>query len=145
MSRRIVSWSTNEPRVSPVQSTASAVSVVSIKSIVSDTHMMTTEATGAQTTELGAKLTTFPGSANPTSEDSFVPHDTYFFKDGNITFLVRDALYCALSSLKKAVGRRHTLLCSSVLFLSGLRLLLYQIWPARRPRSRTIEYYHIIE
>jgi hypothetical protein len=87
---------------------------------------MTTEATGAQRVDLGAKLTNSTWSANPTVDDSFVRHDIYFFKDGNITFLVRDALYCAPGSQKQAVGRRHTLLCPPVLFLSGLSLLLYQ-------------------
>ena len=97
MSRRIVSWWFSEPHVSPVQSRASAVSVVSINSIVSDTHMMTAEATWVQPAELGAKLTNLPGSDNPTADNSFVRHKKYFFKDGNITFLVRGALYCALS------------------------------------------------
>jgi hypothetical protein len=83
---RIVSWF-NEPRVSPSQSSASPVSVVSINSIISDTHMMTTKATGVQSAEL---------SSEPTADDSFVRHNTYFFKDGNITFLVRNVLYCIL-------------------------------------------------
>jgi hypothetical protein len=65
---------------------------------------MTTDATGVQPAELGAKLTNLPGNDNPTADDSFVRHDIYFFKDGNITFLVRDVLYCAHGSLKKAVG-----------------------------------------
>jgi hypothetical protein len=96
--------------------------------------MLTTEATGAQRVGLGAtKLTNSTWSANPTADDSFVRHDIYFFKDGNITFLVRDAMYCTSGSLKKTVGRWHTLLYSSVLLLSGLGLLLYQTWPTRRP------------
>jgi hypothetical protein len=98
---RIVSWRINEPRVSPSQSSASPVSVVSINSIVSDMHIMTTEATGVQPVELGAKFTNLPRSSDPAANASFVRHDTYFFKDGNITFLVRDALYCAPSLLKK--------------------------------------------
>ena len=133
MSDRIVSWRINEPCVSPSLSTvssASSVSVLSINSIVSDTHMMATEAR----VDLGAtRLTNLTWTANSTADDSFVRHNRYFFKDGNITFLVRDALYCASGSLKKAVGLRHTLLCSSVLFLPRFSLLLYQTWPARRP------------
>jgi hypothetical protein len=54
--------------------------------------MMTTEATGVKSAEPGAK---FPGSSNRTADDSFVRHETYFFKDGNITFLVRVALLYA--------------------------------------------------
>ncbi|KAF8504680.1 hypothetical protein F5888DRAFT_1657649, partial [Russula emetica] len=96
MSRRsIVSWKISDPRVSPVVSSASGGSVVSINSIISD--MMTTEPAGAQAGELGAtKLTgtNWPGSANPSTVESFVQHDIYSFKDGNITFLVDGTLYC---------------------------------------------------
>ena len=100
MSRRIVSWKVNESRVSPAVSSASGVSVVSINSIASD--MKTAGAAGVQPAELGAKLTNWHGSANPTTDESFVQHDVYFFKDGNLTFLVRNALYCAHGSLKKS-------------------------------------------
>ena len=103
MSHPIVSWRINEHRVSPSLSTvssASSVSVLSINSLGSDTHMMATEATGAQRVDLGVKLTKSTWSANPTSDDSFVRHNIYFFKDGNITFLVRNTLYCAFGSPK---------------------------------------------
>ena len=96
MSDRIVSWRINdsEPRVSPSLSTvssASGLSVLSINSIGSDTHMMTAEATRAQRVDLGAtKLTNLTRTVNSTSDDSFVRHDKYFLKDGNITFLVCD-------------------------------------------------------
>ena len=92
MSRRIVSWKISEPRGSPAVSSAGGGSVVSINSIVSD--MMAPGATGVQPAELGTKLTNWPGSANPSNVESFVQHDIYFFKDGNITFLVRDILFC---------------------------------------------------
>lgn len=90
MSRRIVSWKTSEPRVSPAVSSASGSSVVSINSIFSD--MMTTETTAVQPADLGAKFTNWPGSAKPPTVDSFVKHDIFFIKDGNVTFLVRDVL-----------------------------------------------------
>ncbi len=141
MTPRIVSWKTNEPRVSPSLSSAGSVSVVSINSIVSDT--MTTGATGVKPDELGAKLTNWPVSANSTTDESFVQHDVYFFKDGNITFLVRDGFVLCARFTKKVAGRWHTLLCSSLLLLSGLGLLFHQIYPARYPRSSTLEYYHI--
>ena len=131
MSRRIVSWKASEPRasVSPAVSSASGGSVVSINSIISD--MMPTEATGVQPAEFGAKHTNWPGSANPSTAESFVQHSIYFFKDGNITFLVSDVPCCEEPDLlKKVAGRRHTLLCSSILFLSGLGILLHQIQPA---------------
>jgi hypothetical protein len=121
MPRRIISWKINElcdePRVTPSLSTASFVMVI-------------TEATGIQLTEIGAKLTNWLASVKPAADESFVRHDTYFFKDGNITFLVRDAPYCAPSSQNTAVGRRHALLCPSILSLSGLDLLLHQVLSA---------------
>ena len=51
--------------------------------------MMTTETTGVQPADPGAKITYFPGSVKSTADESFVRHSIYFFKDGNITFLVR--------------------------------------------------------
>jgi hypothetical protein len=33
-----------------------------------------------------------PKGGYATSDDSFIRHDTYFFKDGNVTFLVRGLL-----------------------------------------------------
>jgi hypothetical protein len=51
----------------------------------------------AQPTVLEAMSTNLTGvsaDAKPTTKDSFVRHDTYFFMDGNITFLVDGTLYC---------------------------------------------------
>lgn len=50
-----------------------------------------------QPTVLEAMSTSVIGvsaDAKPTTNDSFLRHDTYFFKDGNITFLVDGTLYC---------------------------------------------------
>jgi hypothetical protein len=92
MSRRIVSWWINEPCVS-------SASAVSINTVVSE---IITDATGVKLAEIGARLNArVTRSANPTSDDSFVRHDIYFFEDGNITFLVRNALYCAHRLLKR--------------------------------------------
>jgi len=53
--------------------------------------------------QFGAKHTSLPGvseegrtprGGHATLDDSFVRHDTYFFKDGNVTFLIDDTLYC---------------------------------------------------
>jgi BTB/POZ domain-containing protein len=115
MTPRIVSWKTNEPRVSPAESSATGASVVSINSIVSDT--MTTGATGVQPAGLGAKLTNWPGSANLPTDESFVQHDVYFFKDGNITFLVRDSFVLCVQSTKK-VQVDGTLYCVHRYFFS---------------------------
>ncbi|KAH9067681.1 hypothetical protein EDB87DRAFT_1552902 [Lactarius vividus] len=35
-----------------------------------------------------------PRSGHTTPVDSFIQHDAYFFKDGNVTFLIDDTLYC---------------------------------------------------
>ncbi|KAH9046664.1 hypothetical protein EDB84DRAFT_1575693 [Lactarius hengduanensis] len=52
---------------------------------------------------IGAEHTTFlgfseerenPGGGHTTPDDSFIRHDAYFFKDGNVTFLVGGTLYC---------------------------------------------------
>jgi len=54
-------------------------------------------APGAQPTVLEAMSTSLTGvsaDAKSTTNDSFLRHDTYFFKDGNITFLVDGTLYC---------------------------------------------------
>ena len=59
------------------------------------------EAPGLPSAEFGTKLTSLPvfseGRKTPrgghaTPDDSFIRHDAYFFKDGNITFLVRGLL-----------------------------------------------------
>ena len=62
------------------------------------------EAPGLPIARFGSKLARLPcfsvgrtpGGAHATLKDSFVRHDAYFFKDGNVTFLVRDLLYITL-------------------------------------------------
>lgn len=52
---------------------------------------ITLEAPEVQPTVLEAMSTSLTGvsaDAKTTTKDSFPRHDTYFFKDGNITFLV---------------------------------------------------------
>ena len=53
-------------------------------------------------TDLGEMHTSLPGSlegretprsGRSTPDDSFIRHREYFFKDGNVTFLVRDILW----------------------------------------------------
>src|SRR5579863_2852922 len=103
MALRIVSWRGNENRVSPPQppSSASAVSVVAIDTIPAPQKppMMSqagTEAPVPQSSGLEADPTGIPaaGVANLTTDDSTPRHGTYFFRDGNITFLVRKMLQC---------------------------------------------------
>jgi len=98
MTSRMVSWRDNdtESLVSIAPSNLSALSVVSIDSVLSDSHMITPEALGARPAEVGAKPKSSLGGAEPArmADDSFPRHDTYYLKDGNVTFLVGDTLYC---------------------------------------------------
>ncbi|KAH9051017.1 hypothetical protein EDB83DRAFT_2317098 [Lactarius deliciosus] len=108
MAPHIVSWSDNEICMSPALS--SAVSIVSFDSTFSDTypsHLQmsptASEAPGIPSADFGAQYTSLPGfpeeektpgSEHATSDDSFIQHDAYFFKDGNVTFLIDGTLYC---------------------------------------------------
>jgi hypothetical protein len=106
MAPRIVSWSDQKIHISPVLS--SAASIVSFDSTfsVSDTfgsHFQmsptASEAPGAQFGPHYTSLPDFPedgktpGVRDARPDDSFLRHDTYFFKDGNVTFLVRGLRY----------------------------------------------------
>ena len=108
MAPRIVSWSDQTIHISPVLS--SAASIVSFDSMfsVSDTYLSHSqmsptafEAPGLLSDQYRSKRASSPwiseeGRAprggHPMLDDSFVRHDAYFFKDGNVTFLVRDLL-----------------------------------------------------
>ncbi|KAH9006218.1 hypothetical protein EDB86DRAFT_697166 [Lactarius hatsudake] len=108
MTPHIVSWSDNEISISPVLS--SAASIISFDSIFSDTYPShsrmsptASRAPGLHIADVGAEHTNFfrfsegrqiPGGGHATPDDSFVRHDSYFFKDGNVTFLVGGTLYC---------------------------------------------------
>lgn len=95
------SWASSKNRISPPQpvSRTSSAPVVSIDRISPRKNQnppmvsqITLGAPDAQPTVLEAMSTNLTGvsaDTNPTSKDSFLRHDTYFFKDGNITFLVR--------------------------------------------------------
>ncbi|KAH9032572.1 hypothetical protein EDB85DRAFT_1865034, partial [Lactarius pseudohatsudake] len=61
------------------------------------------EAFGPTSAELGIQHTSLPGfseegktpkSGHTTPDNSFIRHDAYFFKDGNVTFLVDGTMYC---------------------------------------------------
>ena len=98
MAPRIVSWSNREICISPVRS--SAASIISFDSIFSDSipSPIGSEVLGLPSDKFGAGYSNLPGlsdegrtprSGHATLDDSFVRHDAYFFKDGNVTFLVR--------------------------------------------------------
>ncbi|KAI9465240.1 hypothetical protein BJY52DRAFT_672827 [Lactarius psammicola] len=100
MAPHIVSWGATAPAASPASS--SSPSVVSFDSLSDvqppkgpEAHGGTetgTNSANSSTGEINATLT--PVSIYPGVDDSFQRHDTYFFKDGNITFLVDGTLYC---------------------------------------------------
>ena len=122
MTPRIVSWSDNEICMSPVLS--SAASIVSFDSTFSDAHMPPTpELYG---TDLGAR-NTFPGFSDgeitagvrhTTPDESFIRHDSYFFKDGNVIFLVRNFLWPELPAYQPPC--RWTARCTASIVTSFL-------------------------
>jgi hypothetical protein len=104
MAPHIVSWGVSG---SPIVSSAGTPSVVPIESLLSDPYTkspITPEAWRARA-EPGARPPSFLGvgageSETPLadgprqkSDDSFPQHSKYFFKDGNVTFLVRRVVW----------------------------------------------------
>ena len=102
MAHRVVSWSDNELCTSPVLS--STASIVSFDSTFSDTEgdmkmsLTASEAPCLPSAGFEAKHARFleekgePRGRRTMPDNSFVRHDRYFFKDGNVTFLVRGLL-----------------------------------------------------
>jgi hypothetical protein len=98
MAPPIVSW--NEMKLSPAVTLSSTPSIVPIESLLSNPYTnspIIPEASRARTTP-GAQPASFLGTGADESEtqdgsrqqsdDSFLQHGKYFFKDGNVTFLV---------------------------------------------------------
>jgi len=107
MATRIVSWSGDEHIISP--NLSKTPSVISVDSILSDkleaslgdqgaprmakshpthTASQVIEPNGTRTS---TSTTMYPGTDAAADHDgSFRRHNKYFFKDGNVTFLVRD-------------------------------------------------------
>ena len=96
MAPRIVSWSDREISTSPVLS--SAASIISFDSTLSDPVLNHASAPRLPSDKFGARCSNLPEfldegrtprGGHATLDDSFVRHDAYYFKDGNVTFLVR--------------------------------------------------------
>ncbi|KAI0282891.1 hypothetical protein BGY98DRAFT_954135 [Russula aff. rugulosa BPL654] len=90
MTPHIISWAAvNERSISPISTTPS--SVVSIDSISSESSL-------SRATQPRVKAMNVLGDrefgVHHANDDPFARHDKYFFKDGNITFLVDGTLYC---------------------------------------------------
>ncbi|KAI9441600.1 hypothetical protein H4582DRAFT_2073767 [Lactarius indigo] len=110
MASHTVSWTDDEICISPIPS--SAASIVSFDSTFSDTYpthiqmsltASESEARGLPGAGFRARHTSpprfpeegkTPRNEHTTPDDSFIRHDTYFFKDGNVTFLIDGTLYC---------------------------------------------------
>ena len=105
MARRIVSWGGNEHIVSPIL--LKTPSIVSVDSILRDTspavqgtpHAAQSRAMNTafqviepSRTKTWASTSTYPGA--DAADGSFVRHPKYFFKDGNVAFLVRVVRLC---------------------------------------------------
>ena len=104
MATRTVSWSSDEHIVSPNLSRTP--SVISVDSILSDKSEASPSDQGAprmaesQSTHRAPKVvertseststTIYPETNAADHDGSFMRHNKYFFKDGNVTFLVRD-------------------------------------------------------
>jgi hypothetical protein len=86
----IISWGDNERSTSPVST--SAASLVSIESLTSDTSSTVPEAHVTQSRLKSMGFTVFLGKRESgvhlVNDDPFTRHNKYYFKDGNITFLV---------------------------------------------------------
>jgi len=106
MATRTVSWSGDEHIVSP--NLSKTPSVISVDSILSDKSEASPSDQGAPCmaepqpthrdfqviepngTRTSKSTTMYPGTDGTDHDGSFMRHDKYFFKDGNVTFLVRD-------------------------------------------------------
>ena len=143
MSGHIVSWSDSGIRISPVMS--SAARIVSFDSTFSDTYPdnsqvppSASKASGLPGAGLGAIHANTVGrseegktlrSGYTTSDDSFIRHDSYFFDDGNVTFLVRGLLCMYTQRTDQPAGWWYAVLRSSVLLFSRFGLLLHTVCP----------------
>jgi hypothetical protein len=87
----IIAWGDSERSTSPVST--STASLVSIDSITSDTRSTAPEPRATLSRPESMSFPVFLGNresgAHPANGDPFTRHDKYYFKDGNITFLVR--------------------------------------------------------
>jgi hypothetical protein len=103
MAHRIVSWGDQEVCMSP------AASIVSFDSTFSEMFPSysqipptASELPGLHNADLGAMHTSLPGFSEgrkTPDHHSFTRHDEYFFKDGNVTFLVHDLLWFCIHNV----------------------------------------------
>ena len=108
----IISWATS---AAPIESTSSSDS---------------SSARAAQSRVKSLRFPVFLGDkeigAQHKNNDPFTRHHKYYFKDGNITFLVRPCLIICNSTYCYIQGQQHPLLCPPTFFLPPFKLLLHQ-------------------
>ena len=109
MATRIVSWSGKENTASP--SLSKTPSMVSFDSVLSDNSEISSMQDAPHAVDSRVKYVTpqviepsgtraytsasmYPGAI--ATDSSFVRHQRYFFKDGNVTFLVRGVQRCSV-------------------------------------------------
>ena len=111
----IISWEGNPTSAAPIESISSSDS---------------SSARAAQSQVKSMRFPLFPGDkeigAKHANDNPFTRHHKYYFKDGNITFLVRPCLVTCTSIYCYIQGQRHPLLCPPTLFLPAFKLFLHQ-------------------
>ena len=145
MASHITVWEDSDYVISPIGSTSP--SIASVDSILSDASKIFPSVNGTpRTAESQIKCTdpqaiepighrqsvgTYTRAGASASGDPFIRHPNYYFRDGNITFLVRDVHVDTTPDLvdMPRVDRGNTLLHSSILLLSRLGIFLHPIFP----------------
>ncbi len=109
MAPHIISWGGNEVKISPVVSSPGTPSVVPVEPLLPLMKSpIMPETSRARTRARPASFLGFLGMGTGESEtpdgsrwqcdDPFLQHSKYFFKDGNVTFLVRRVV-CHMSPM----------------------------------------------
>ena len=143
MAPRIVSWSDQQqhisPLISPVLSRAASVvsdSTFSVSDMFQSHFQMSPAASETAGAQFGANHTSLPdfledGNTPEIGPDgSFLRHDVYFFKDGNVTFLVRGQ-YFAYSTCLPA----HRLMACNIASIDTSFLAIQSTSPHNLPSS----------
>ena len=147
---RIVSWGGNHHWDIISRNLSKTLSIVSVDSIFQDKPDISPAdhgapyAGGSRTMNMASQVIELSGTRTSTSTSTypgadaadglFVRHPKYFFKDGNVAFLVHVGHTSGAtpnSSIRLYVGQQHTLLRPPVFLLSRLNILLHPIRSAR--------------
>ena len=152
MANRIVSWGGNEPIIPPNSSKTH--SILSVDSILQDKHDTSPTLQGVphvavsramnmapQVIESGGNGTLTSTSMYPgadAADGSFTRHPKYFFKDGNVAFLVRVVRSCEwwdAESIDQSICRSRT---RSIVFTGISSLATRYTSPPDSPTSTSV-------